>query len=246
MIKHIRKHINTITLFVIVSLTITACTEELERADLISFQGATTELIVPMPGTESVEVKVYTTTKTGSDRTFAIKVDPSSTTNSANYTVPSSVVIPANSNVGTFTVEATIDASFIDSFILLRLEPSGSMIAGSPIRVNINGLCLDPNVILEFDFDGFADETSWVIKNSDGVTIKSADLGKYSLGQDVATEEFCLVPGDYTLIVYDDFGDGLSFPVDGSFTLKLSDGTVLGGATGDFGDSYTVEFTVPE
>ncbi len=239
------KYIKIITLFVVAALVITACTEELERADYISFQGATAGLAVPMPGTKSVEVKVYTTTKTGSDRTFSLVVDPSSTVNPANYTIPASVVIPANTNVGTFTVDATIDASFIDAFLLLKVEPIGSMIAGPGIRVNISGLCLDPNVILEFAFDGYASEISWEIKNSNGVTIKSAALGKYSDGLASAIEKFCIVPGDYTLTVYDDFGDGLSFPADGSFTLKLSDGTVLGGTTGDFGDSYSFEFIVP-
>lgn len=239
------KHIRNITLFVVAISAITACEEELERANYVSFQGASVGLSVPMPGTESVEVKVYTTTKTGSDRTIPIVVDPSSTVNAANYTIPASVVIPANSNEGILTVESTIDATFIDSFLLLRLAPTGSMIAGPAIRINIGGLCLDPNVILEFAFDGYASETSWDILNSDGVTVKSATAGRYSDGQPAATEEFCLAPGDYTLIVYDDFGDGLSFPADGSFTIKLSDGTVLGGDTGDFGESSDVEFTVP-
>ncbi|MBX2967628.1 MAG: hypothetical protein KF845_15915 [Cyclobacteriaceae bacterium] len=237
------KHIKNLTLFVVAALAITACTEELERADLISFQGATVGVSIPIPGTSSVEVKVYTTTKAGSDRTFSLVVDPSSTANPENYTVPASVVIPANTNVGTFTVGAT--ASFIDAFLLLRVEPIGSTIAGPPIRVNILGLCEDPNVILEFEFDGYASETSWTITTSGGVTVKSVAAGTYTDGQVDATEGVCLPSGDYSLTVYDAWGDGLSFPFDGSFTLKLSDGTVLGSDVGDFGASSTVDFTVP-
>lgn len=237
------KYIKIIALFVVAALAISACTEELERADYISFQGATVGMAIPIPGSDETEIKVYTTTKSGSDRTFEITVDPSSTANPDNYTVPSSVVIPANTNVGSFTVQAT--ASFIDGFLLLKVEPTGSMIAGPAIRVNISGLCLDPNVILEFEFDGYASETSWIITTGDDVTVKSIAAGTYEDGDENATEGLCLPSGTYTLTVNDSFGDGLSFPADGSFTLKLSDGTVLGGTSGDFGDSYSFEFIVP-
>jgi hypothetical protein len=57
---------------------------------------------------------------------------------------------------------------------------------------------------------------------------------------------FCLSPGEYTFIIYDNYGDGMytSASVQGSYTVKLGD-TVLATGIGDFGASQATTFTIP-
>jgi hypothetical protein len=48
-----------------------------------------------------------------------------------------------------------------------------------------------------------------------------------------------LTPGSYTFIMNDSYGDGLSYPANGNFSLKLQDAnqTVLASGGGNFGST---------
>jgi len=61
--------------------------------------------VVEKDGSTSVDVYLYTTQTSGSDRTFNVEVVTASTTaNAETYTVPSTVTVPANTNTGTLTI----------------------------------------------------------------------------------------------------------------------------------------------
>lgn len=130
---------NKITRLTIVAMSflmLFGCKEDLERADYITFSGTKYEISIQQPETSgSVQVVVYSTRVTGSDRTFTINVDPSSTADPAFYTVPSSVTIPANSNEGIINIETT-DAN-LGTSIVLNFENVEGLYEGGQTIVNI-------------------------------------------------------------------------------------------------------------
>jgi hypothetical protein len=98
---------------------------------------------------------------------------------------------------------------------------------------------------IEFNFDGYADETTWDIIDSYGVTIATG--GSYANGQPTAVELVDSVPfGSYTFNLYDSYGDGLSYPTDGwcSVTDSCSLADTLAFVMGDFGALYTKTLTI--
>ena len=98
---------------------------------------------------------------------------------------------------------------------------------------------------IEFNFDGYANETTWDIVDSYGVTIATG--GGYAFGQATATESINSVPfGSYTFNLYDSYGDGLSYPTDGwcLVTDSCSLADTLAFVMGDFGALYTKTLTI--
>jgi hypothetical protein len=98
---------------------------------------------------------------------------------------------------------------------------------------------------IEFNFDGYADETTWNIIDSYGVTIATG--GGYTNGQPNAIEVIDSVPfGSYTFNLYDSYGDGLSYPTDGwcLVTDSCSLADTLAFAFGNFGSLYTKTLTI--
>ena len=53
------KYIKKISMTVVAVLAIAACSEDLERADYVSFEGTSAELETPLTGSGSGEYKVY-------------------------------------------------------------------------------------------------------------------------------------------------------------------------------------------
>jgi hypothetical protein len=98
---------------------------------------------------------------------------------------------------------------------------------------------------IEFKFDGFAQEITWDIIDSYGATIATG--GGYAFGQATAAELIDSVPfGSYTFNLYDQYGDGLSYPTDGwcSVTDSCSLADTLAFVMGDFGSLYTKTLTI--
>jgi hypothetical protein len=98
---------------------------------------------------------------------------------------------------------------------------------------------------IEFNFDGYANETTWDIVDSYGVTIATG--GGYAFGQATAAELIDSVPfGSYTFNLYDQYGDGLSYPTDGwcLVTDSCSLADTLAFVMGDFGALYTKTLTI--
>jgi hypothetical protein len=98
---------------------------------------------------------------------------------------------------------------------------------------------------IEFNFDGYADETTWNIVDLYGVTIATG--GGYANGQPTAVELIDSIPfGSYTFNLYDSYGDGLSYPTDGwcLVTDSCSLADTLAFAVGNFGTLYTKTLTI--
>jgi hypothetical protein len=234
------------------AVAIIACsTEDLERADFVSFQGTSVDVEAPLTGTADNELNVFTTGKSGSERTFNILVDATSTADPASYTVPATVTVPANSNVGTFIVQA--GAASIGKKIVLKFEPTDEVIVGTSMTVTINEQCLDNLLFLDILFDNYPEEFAWDIYDADDNFVAgNVNFGEYAGTANKKKQirvRICLPDGDYSFTAYDQYGDGLSDGTNiGWFKLRrVSDGaTIAEGEGDDFVDMDPVAFSLPE
>ncbi len=224
--------------------------------------------------TVMVEGKIYASEASGSDRTFNLVVDPSTTHGASNYIVPTSVTIPAGSKVGTYEVTIVGNGLVDGNKIVVGLVPSedlnqttfygtysGGVLTGvgtSKSTFNLYRPCASVRARLSITFDNYPEETAWELYNSSNVLIDSggfnaagtAITGYAALGYaDRSTFSVvkCLAPGNYTFVIYDDYGDGMytSATVSGTFTMNnLNNGASLFSGGGDFGDFEVKPFTI--
>ena len=91
---------------------------------------------------EEIELPVYTSTESGSARTFDIVVDTSSTLDPSAYTIPESVTVPANSNEAVVNVEVTGSGINNEGDVLvLRLQDKSDLYVGEPLTINLVKVC---------------------------------------------------------------------------------------------------------
>lgn len=134
----------SILLLAMFSISLVGCDYdvELEPLNYVTFDSNELDLSVHEDTSESFDVTVYTGNTTGSDRTFTVNVDESSTLDPGAYTLPASVTVPANANEVTFTVEVT--GSGIDDFgdtLVLSLGKEQGAYTGHPFAIDITKLC---------------------------------------------------------------------------------------------------------
>jgi len=101
--------------------------------------------------------------------------------------------------------------------------------------------CTD--VTLTLKFDDYPEETSWTVKDSKGVVVKSG--GTYPNQADGSTLaiDLCLESGCYDLTINDTYGDGMCCSYgSGSYALTDASGTLASGAS--FASSETKNFCV--
>lgn len=225
--------------------------------------------------TKTIEAKVFATEVSSEDRTIGLSVNAASTHGGAFYSVPSSVVIPAGSKEGVFNVNITgTNIASTGNTLIVDLTPSTNyttsqaysgtsvnpVVSNSRLVINISEVCQPgtTRVKLEIKFDNYPEETAWELYDSNNMLVSSAGLndagtaitGFAALGfadQSTYANFFCLAPGNYTFVIYDDYGDGMftSTAVQGTYSLKSIDGTVtyLSGG-GNFGTTSVHEFTI--
>jgi hypothetical protein len=251
------KNIKNIAIVLLAALAIACSVDDPERADYISFQASTVELVTPAAGSGDAELEVFALQSSGSSRTFTIEVDAATTAVADTYTVPATVTIPANSKVGTFTV--TSDASNIGKKIVLKFVPDESTIVGTSMTIGIFEECLDNLLFMDIQFDIYCEEFAWQIWDSnDDLVAGNVDFGEYPrVGSGAPNppityrraqirERVCLPAGSYTFAAYDAYGDGLDDGTNtGWFALRrVSDGATLASGAGAFEDGKEFEFTL--
>jgi len=196
-----------------------------------------------------VEVLVSSTVISNVDRTIPISVSTFSNATASMYSIDmSTAVIKAGQTTAKVKVNA---GSFSDlpatgaRQLVLVLDTNEYVLPNRTNNVvNIQRGCADTRVNLNIGFDGWASETGWSLTNAAGAVIASASAGTYANGLASHTQQFCLTPGNYTFVITDSYGDGLSDPSNGTYTLKLLDDTVLVSGGGNFGTSSTHTFTI--
>lgn len=138
-----------ITYLIVVFLAIFAfnnCSDDIagtEDLNYITFEKEIPTVIVELGESASVDVKVFTTQVTGSDRTFAIEVDGDATTaNAESYSVPATVTVPANSNIGTLTITASDNNLGEDPVALgVKIGSSDGLFRGTTAVITIQKHC---------------------------------------------------------------------------------------------------------
>lgn len=224
---------------------VTACDEEQFESDLkyVSFGQSNYSAGVDVGGTNTVDVVVYTSNIVSNDVTFNVSVDPSDAA-PGSYTVPNTVTIPSGSNEGVLTVGLSdTDLGIgVNSLVLSFDSVADGFDNGGSTSIDYIQNCNEVSATLDFVFDGYGSEIGWYILDELGGTVVSADTGTYADGDASASETLSLCVGrEYTLVITDSFGDGLSFPTNGSYTLSIG-GVVKATATGDFGGEDSTEF----
>jgi hypothetical protein len=111
------------------------------------------------------------------------------------------------------------------------IEPTDAPEAGEVVLVTV-----------DIVFDGFAPEIGWWITDDSGETIVNVTVGTYPPLTVSTSEPVELISGaNYTFTIVDLFGDGLSNPEDGFYTVTQGEETLVSGF-GNFGYDESYEF----
>jgi hypothetical protein len=241
-------------LFLSLSFVIQGCTQDDSHTsspfNFVTFETKVKNISVNPGATLATDVKVYSSKKSGSARTYNVAVAAASTMVAANYTVPATVTIPANSNEGVLTI-STVGVGLSLSnpkTIVLNLVGEEGLDVGSALTINVRENCPLNTVTLDLILDRYGSEISWDIKNASNVVVASG--GPYT---DTATNAlqaarnfiFCLPNGTYTFTIRDAYGDGMvtSATVVGSYNLRAN-GTTIANLPGNFTFSRSHTFTL--
>ena len=210
---------------------------------------------------ETMSVTVYAGSASNSDRTVGLYVDDSSTADAMNYSVASSVTIPAGSMTGTFDVSLTNNPDFgaagvtvvvgmtLDAGVDQPTAFTGTT-AGGDLNVTqdmfvitATTVCLDNVVTIDITLDSWPEELYWWIADLDGNIV--ADPGPYAQYANPyaglsggVVENLCIPSGSYIFNIYDDYGDG------GGPISVTSGGTVIYSSAGGYGASDSAAFTL--
>ena len=230
-----------ITFLLMISLSFFAfngCADDDEVINYVSFESTSYNFGVELAGSTTNEIKIYATQTTGSDRTFNVSVDTDmSTADPASYEVQSSVTIPANTNVGVFTVKISdLNISENGETLVLKIDDQEDLFTGEKIVLNVKQVCPLNEVILDIEFDNWPEETGWELLDSDNNVIATAPFGAYAGFTDFS-KAFCLENGTYTFIIYDQYGDGTKY-----YRLSYNGAILVEG--GAFGASEATTFEV--
>jgi len=109
----------------------------------VSFETNPLELVVNRNESNNIDVSLYTTQTYGSERTINIYVDLDQTTaDAAAYTVPTTVTIPADTNVGTFNINVS-DTNLNESgeVLVLNFEMEEGLFTGDALTLDIALFC---------------------------------------------------------------------------------------------------------
>lgn len=129
-----------------------SCEEEDYRdayngGEVIYFENATANFFVKS-NTSTVEIKVISTSKTSSDRTFEVEIDTENSTSSGDASLAdNSFTIPANSYEGIITLNGNFDSAVeAGTKLVLKLKSGSSAVdnmsaKGTSITVNVYKLC---------------------------------------------------------------------------------------------------------
>lgn len=203
-------------------------------------------------GTASQEVQIATSNTASTPRMFNIAVDTDLTTADASaYSVPSSVTVPANSNVGMFSIDVVgpnVSTSGNDILAIGFTSPDDGLFISDPISLNLKQVCPNPELIVDITFDLYPEEVYWRILNSNDETVfdvasinGDAPWGAYADKEegDSISKAVCLASGTYTFEIYDKFQDG-----GGPFSLTINEETVFT-SDGAYGFTTSTSFTIP-
>lgn len=184
--------------FIAILLSFIGCSDDTakEGNSLKNYVGFEADKYVGVVLTETVnvEAKIVASEVSNVERTFPLVVDAATTHSAANYTVPTSVTIPAGSTIGTFVVNikgnnlgttgkklvvgipAQADLNQNSSYVAPSTTNPLYTVKNSKITFNIKEVCAvgKTPVTISIKFDNYPEETAWELYNSSNQLIASA------------------------------------------------------------------------
>lgn len=228
----------------ILSLSISCENDALEPVteNFIGFEPKAQLFEIEGDATTTIDILVATSDVSSQDRTFELEV----VDDISIATVPETVTVPANQNTGTFTITFDDDDTFGFNVQTLQVDfaPAANLNTGTPLELRIKERCDDIQIDFIITTDDWPEETTWELyagtPPAPANLLQSGGPLDPSLESVAVNSPLCLVPGVYSMVIYDEFGDGI---VDGGYeVLNGSDLLANGTVTGDFAlFSFTVD-----
>lgn len=222
-----------------------SCEDSLDLGKLsyVTFESTTYNFGVDIGGTNTREIKIYTSDVTNTNRIFTVNVVSAGTTaDPGSYVIPPSVSVPSGSNEGTIEVTVSdINVSSAGETIELSFEDEAGLFSSQNMVLNVSQICSLNELKLEITFDDFPEETSWEMYDGVGALVAS---GNSYNGLTSFETNWCLPDGNYQFVIYDAYSDGICCNY-GNGSYKLSSGTTTIFEGGSFGVSQTVNFSLP-
>jgi hypothetical protein len=201
-------------------------------------------------GSATEEVTIATSQTSSSDRTFNLAVDTDLTTaDPSAYSVPASVTVPANSNIGTFNIEVigpNVDPSGLDILAIGFTSEDDNLSVSDPISLNLKQVCPVNELTLEIIFDSYPEEIYWIFYDDAGnFEEESAPSawGAYTGLTGGITQTFCIPDGTYTFEIYDFYSDGICCNY-GQGSYSLTGGGNVYASGGNYGAGEATTFTL--
>ncbi|QMU66289.1 MAG: hypothetical protein GKR88_19710 [Flavobacteriaceae bacterium] len=238
------KKITLVLLAFVTLLSLNSCKDNVTPTGVnyVSFESSTFAFGVDIGSMNTRNITIYAANKVGIDRTVNVNVVTSGTTaDAASYTVPTTVTIPANSNVGTLSVTVSDINIGAGKTIELAFGEQTGLFTGGNITLSVNQVCPTNEVTLRLTFDNWPEEAGYRLTDSSGATVESMSAGAFSSAPDGSdwSRVLCLADGTYTFTITDSYGDG-------GTAVQITTGS---GVHSIAGNSYTsnssVTFTLP-
>lgn len=221
--------------------------------NFISFQDDNVEFQLNQDGVSVQTITVYNSKASSSDITYNLEVLPFEFNNGSGttiapqfYNVPSSVTIPANASSAQFDVTITDNNFGSGERLVLGFADEGTALNPHPLSMDIVIVCPANELILDINFDNYAEETSWELydlSNGGQVLIASGN-GYDDLDDQSIQERICIDNGDFGFVIYDVYSDGICCGYgQGSYSLTLNGVIIKEG--GSFGANEVTTFTAP-
>lgn len=180
----------------------------------------------------NVDIHVYTTQITNSDRVFNLIIDTS--LDPSSYNMPSTIVVPANSNDGMIVVTFSDNnlGSDPESFVL-ELEPVSDVIIGNTITTTIQKSCpadlseLVGSFSVTTNTSGFENDIITELNGEDLTVFHLAEVilegywgepiidgGSFTMSVDIDTGALSIARQYFVTTVYN--GDDYTYEIEGS------------------------------
>ena len=220
--------------------TLNSCTDEVDPqgTNYVTFEDDSYSFGVDLGSENTNAIKIYAANITATDRTIGVAVIAASTTlDAAAYTVPTTVTIPANSNVGTISVSVSdLGISADGETLSIGLEAAAGLYVGGNMTVNVRQVCPYNEVNINIAFDSYPEEVYWKLENSSGTIVAENVLGSYDGMSGSVDVVLCLTDDTYTFSVTDAYSDGAGAIsiTSGTTALFSTNGVYGAGVSGSF------------
>ncbi|URW79215.1 hypothetical protein [Xiashengella succiniciproducens] len=243
-----------LSMFVVAALVLGSCDEFEDKDSISPVMDESNQAVRFLKANPGIVVIAYNAldfevTVVRSKDADAISVSLRAVKNAQYFNVPATVEFPKGVDTVVVALSAKEDAPQGSNIsLVLELDdnfanPYLSELPYYSATVFIKPPCTLNELKLAITFDGYGSETTWKLTDEEGEEVFKG--GPYKDGQASAEEYFCVPDGKYTFTVYDEYGDGLSFPKDGLVSLTLGELVILE-AEGDFGASASSTFTMTD